>query len=64
MSARKKGFSSVWQNENQIVDLLPVIAESDFHGIEPTFNTGAIPSPQHYKREAADLDAILSLDEI
>jgi hexulose-6-phosphate isomerase len=55
MSGVKKGFSSVWQNEKQIEDLLPAIADSGFHGIEPTFNPGAIPSPQHYKREAVQL---------
>jgi L-ribulose-5-phosphate 3-epimerase len=55
MSGGKKGFSSVWQNKKQIDDLLPVIAESGFHGIEPTFIPGAIPSPQYYKREAVEL---------
>ncbi|UCF97862.1 MAG: sugar phosphate isomerase/epimerase [Spirochaetaceae bacterium] len=55
MNGRKKGFSSVWQNESQIDDLLPVIAASGFHGIEPTFLPGAIPSPEKYRRQAAAL---------
>ena len=48
----KKGFSSVWESEKQIDELLPAIAESGFHGIEPTFIPGAVPSPHGYAGEA------------
>jgi hexulose-6-phosphate isomerase len=57
MSRWKKGFSSVWESDRQIEDLLPVIAESGFHGIEPTFLPGAIPSPENYSQEAVNLAA-------
>jgi hexulose-6-phosphate isomerase len=52
MKDRKKGFSSVWDSEKQVDDLLPAIAESGFHGIEPTFIPGALPSPHGYEEEA------------
>jgi L-ribulose-5-phosphate 3-epimerase len=55
MKEWRTGFSSVWKDRRQIDDLLPVIAESGFQGIEPTFIQGAIPSPQGYKREATEL---------
>jgi sugar phosphate isomerase/epimerase len=48
----KKGFSSQWRSEEELERLLPAIASAGFAGIEPTFNTGAIPSPESYPMQA------------
>ena len=48
----KKGFSSLWSSISQIDQLLPAIAQAGFDGIEPTFNPGAIPSPEFYQDDA------------
>ncbi len=48
----QKGFSSVWRREEELDRLLPAIASAGFAGIEPTFNTGAIPSPESYPDQA------------
>jgi hexulose-6-phosphate isomerase len=51
----KKGFSSIWRTEEELERLLPAIAAAGFAGIEPTFNTGAIPSPEFYPKQAKAL---------
>jgi hexulose-6-phosphate isomerase len=48
----EKGFSSQWRSEKELERLLPVIAAAGFAGVEPTFNTGAIPSPDSYPAQA------------
>ena len=40
----KKGYSLVIRDE-EFRSLLPAIAEAGFHGVEPTFVEGALPSP-------------------
>ncbi|MCU0974203.1 MAG: sugar phosphate isomerase/epimerase [Burkholderiales bacterium] len=50
-----KGFSSQWSGEQQLDELLPNIAAAGFDGIEPTFNPGAYPSPEGYRRQAPEL---------
>ncbi len=49
-----KGFSSQWRSEEELKRLLPAIAAAGFAGVEPTFNTGAIPSPESYPVQAKD----------
>jgi L-ribulose-5-phosphate 3-epimerase len=51
----QKGFSSLWRSEEEINRLLPEIASAGFAGIEPTFNSGAIPSPEFYPDQAKNL---------
>jgi hexulose-6-phosphate isomerase len=51
----QKGFSSIWRWEEELERLLPAIASAGFAGIEPTFNTGAIPSPESYSAQAITL---------
>jgi L-ribulose-5-phosphate 3-epimerase len=51
----QKGFSSLWRTEEEINRLLPEIASAGFAGIEPTFNSGAIPSPESYPDQAKNL---------
>ncbi len=51
----QKGFSSLWRKEEEFDRLLPAIASAGFAGIEPTFNTGAIPSPESYPAKAKSL---------
>ena len=48
----EKGFSSQWRSEKDLERLLPAIAAAGFAGVEPTFNTGAIPSPDSYPAQA------------
>ena len=47
----KKGFSSTWESWEQVNSLLPVLARAGFNGVEPTFITGAIPSPESPRQE-------------
>ena len=49
--AIKKGFSSTWESWEQVNALLPVLAKAGFHGVEPTFNSGAIPAPESSQQE-------------
>jgi hexulose-6-phosphate isomerase len=51
----EKGFSSQWRSEEELERLLPAIAAAGFAGIEPTFNPGAIPSPESYPVQAKTL---------
>jgi L-ribulose-5-phosphate 3-epimerase len=51
----QKGFSSLWRKEEQLERLLPAIASAGFAGIEPAFNSGAIPSPESYPAQAKTL---------
>jgi sugar phosphate isomerase/epimerase len=48
----EKGFSSQWRSEKELERLLPAIAAAGFAGVEPTFNAGAIPSPESYPEQA------------
>lgn len=48
----QKGFSSLWHREEDLALLLPAIASAGFAGIEPTFNSGAVPSPESYGIQA------------
>ena len=50
----KKGFSSQWRSEEEMKQLLRAIAAAGFAGVEPTFNTGAIPSPEFYPAQAKE----------
>jgi L-ribulose-5-phosphate 3-epimerase len=50
----QKGFSSIWRCEDDMDRLLPAIASAGFAGVEPTFLTGAIPSPEFYPAQAKD----------
>lgn len=51
----RKAFSSQWEDTDQLDRLLGSIAQAGFDGIEPTFNPGAIPSPQSWRDQAEDL---------
>lgn len=42
----KIGFSTLWSSREQAEFLLPAISAAGFDGVEPTFNSGAIPSPE------------------
>ena len=44
--AFRKGYSLVVREGDDLERLLPAIAAAGFEGIEPTFVTGAIPSPE------------------
>ena len=48
----KIGFSTLWSSKKQAEFLLKTIADAGFDGVEPTFNNGAIPSPEGMKEEA------------
>jgi L-ribulose-5-phosphate 3-epimerase len=52
-----KGYSLV-VHENDITGFLPAIAEAGFDGVEPTFVTGALPSPENHLEEARRLRAV------
>lgn len=50
-----KGFSlsmGDWEEAGRCLDL---IADAGFEGVEPTINTGAVPSPEHYWEDAREL---------
>jgi L-ribulose-5-phosphate 3-epimerase len=49
----KIGFSTLWSSEKQSEFLLKAIADAGFDGIEPTFNSGAIPGPERMVEDAA-----------
>ena len=53
-----KGYSLVVREGDDLERLLPAIAAAGFEGIEPTFVTGAIPSPEEHTSEARKLRGI------
>lgn len=42
----KTGFSTLWSTKKQAEYLLRAISSAGFDGVEPTFNSAAIPSPE------------------
>jgi len=51
----RKGFSLAMGSWEEAERCLELIADAGFEGVEPTINTGAVPSPEHYEADAREL---------
>ena len=51
----QKGFSLLFPDWNEVEGRIPLLRSAGFAGVEPTFNSGAVPSPEDYRQSAPQL---------